>query len=87
MIQKILALIIGLLTGGVSQQNTAPGAVAAGSNSILFYTGVIGFVTWLVSPAGRNFDITLHGWEIWAVVLASGVAGALLHNMKSPGPP
>ena len=88
MIQKILSLIIGLFTGGLSQPGQTPAAAGASAgNSVLFYTGIIGFGTWLISPAGRNFEITLRGWEIWAVVLAAAVVGSMFLHTKPPGQP
>ncbi len=87
MLQKIIALILGLLTGGASQPSPGATGAAGAGNSVLFYTGMIGFVTWLVSPAGRTFEITLHGWEIWAVVLGSAIAGQYLLHLKPPGQP
>lgn len=87
MIQKIIALVLGLLTGGVTQQGTGATAAAGAGNSVLFYTGMIGFGTWLISPAGRNFEITLRGWEIWSVVLAAAIAGAIFLHIQPPKPP
>lgn len=87
MIQKILALVIGLLTGGRSADNTGPSNAAGAGNSVLFYTGMIGFATWLISPAGRTFEITLRGWEIWSVVLAAAIIGSIFLHTKPPGQP
>lgn len=90
MIPKIIAALIGLLASLVTGKPVAEGgATGAGGalNSGLFYTGVVGFGAWLISPAGRNFEITFHGWEIWAVVLASAIAGAWLLHLQPPRPP
>lgn len=85
MLAKILSLVIGLLTGRPAQEGGATGAAGA-FNSVAFYGAAIGFVTWIVGP-GRDFTITLKGWEIWSVVLASAIVGAMFLNLKPPGPP
>jgi hypothetical protein len=87
MLAKIISLILGLLTGGATQQGGTGATAAAGAfNSVAFYGAAAGFVAWLVGP-GRDFTITLRGWEIWAVVLAAAFAGAMFLHIQPPKPP
>lgn len=84
-LQKFFFLIIGLLTGRPAQEGGATGAAAAG-NSLAFYGALAGFGAWLIGP-GRDIEITLRGWEIWAVLLVGAILGALFLHIKPPGPP
>ncbi len=84
-LKNIFALIVGLVSARPAQEGGATGAAGA-FNSVAFYGALAGFGAWLIGP-GREFSITLHGWEIWAVVLAAAVAGAMFLHIRPPGPP
>jgi len=86
MIQKLIALLIGLfLPNRAAQEGGATGA-AGTVNSLAFYGAGIGFVTWLVGP-GRDFEIVLRGWEIWAVVAVAAIAGGIFLRIEPPKGP
>lgn len=85
LIQKILSLLIGLITMRPAQEGGATGA-AGTTNSIAFYGALAGFGAWLIGP-GRDLEITLRGWEIWAVLLVGAILGALFLHIKPPQGP
>lgn len=83
----IIALIVSLLTGKQATQDGAtPTGTAGAINTGMFYTAIVGFVVWLIGP-GRDFEITLRGWEIWAVVFLAAILGAKFLTLKPPGAP
>lgn len=86
LISGIIALIVSLLTGKQTLQdgvNTPTGAAGA-LNTGMLYTAIVGFGVWLIGP-GRDFEITLRGWEIWAVVFLAAILGAKFLTLKPPG--
>lgn len=85
-LQKILFLVIGLMTGKpIGQADNGASAAAGAFNSLAFYSAAIGGVAWVFGP-GREWHVTFNALELSAVGLAAAILGALFLHLKPPGP-